>query len=286
MYGSLPFNPAAENLQEPALFDVHRGNGPVLLLFQHSGFYVPRHLYQNDQPLGLPPEWFDPNSPARRHEAADWGTSELANTLAKLMPQASFLRANYSRLIADLNRKRNAAEVIPSASSEHVNWTIPGNIDLSAEAREQRLRKFFDPYHAALTQEIARIKKIHGHVIVIDIHSFTPVWLGAPRPVEIGTLYTTENTLARALNAALERQAPQRFTPNAPYVLAGREDNGGHAFEQEHGLDYAGIEIRNDKLSTPTGVRQVAQIIAIATQDVQRILAPAQSIHLRQVALA
>jgi predicted N-formylglutamate amidohydrolase len=274
MDGSLPFNSAAANLQEPALFDIRRGNGPVLFLFQHSGFYVPLSLYQNDQPLGLPPEWFDPNSPARRHEASDWGTSELANALAFRAPEASFLRANFSRLIVDLNRKRSATEVIPTTSSEHVDWTIPGNMNLSAEAREHRLREFFDPYHAALAQEIARIKQKYGHVIVVDIHSFTPVWLGVPRPVEIGTLYTAENTLARALNAALVRHAPERFTPNAPYVLADREDNGGHAFEREHKLDYIGLEIRQDLLATQEGLFQTARLITNTVLEVQRTLIP------------
>lgn len=274
MDGSLPFNPAA-NVSKPEIFESHQGTSPALFLFQHSGYAVPKNLHDaQGRPLGLPPEWFDTTSPKRRHEAADWGTSELADALATLMPHASILRANISRLVVDLNRKRSAAEVIPSASSEHVDWIIPGNIGISAEEREQRLREFFDPYHQAVAEEIARIKQKYGYVIVIDMHSFTPEWHGQKRSVEIGTLYTSENALARALNNALDTQAPGRFTPNAPYAIAKREDNGGHVFEQEHRLNYVGVEVRQDLLSTPSGLHQNAQIIASAAHEVQRKLTP------------
>jgi predicted N-formylglutamate amidohydrolase len=277
MDGSLPFNPAAANLDEPALFDIRRGNGPVLFLFQHSGYTVPNNLHDaKGLPLGLPKERYDPKSREHRHEAADWGTLSFAEILARLIPDATLVISLVSREVADLDRARNAKNVIPTFSSEHPDHKVPGNTGLSEEEVEERLVKFYDPYHQAVAKEMARIKRKYGYVRVIDIHSFTQNWRGTERDVEIGTLYTTEkeNPLAHAINNALTKQTKYIFKPNAPYQLSKLPENGAHVFENTHGEKRVGIELSQKILSTPEGIEQTAFIISDAIYDAISDLAP------------
>src|SRR3546814_16505544 len=69
-----------------------------------------------------------------------------------------------SRLVIDLNREEEAQGLLPLASDGHV---IPGN---HGADREERLDRFWRPYHDRLSGLIAD----YSPEVLLSLHSFTP----------------------------------------------------------------------------------------------------------------
>ena len=84
--------------------------------------------------------------------------------------------------------------------------------------------------------------------VVITIHSFTPVYFGKPREVEIGILHDTDSRLADAMLTGAEG-ASLTVNRNDPY---GPEDGVTHTLRLHalpDGLLNVMIEIRNDLIT-------------------------------------
>ena len=92
------------------------------------------------------------------------------------------------------------------------------------------------------------------------MHSFTPVYFGKPRAVEIGILHDADARLADAMLAAAG--PAYRTLRNEPY---GPEDGVTHTLK-EHGLSNGVpnvmIEVRNDLIQDEAGQRVVADYLA------------------------
>ena len=73
---------------------------------------------------------------------------ELANALG-----AFVITQTYSRLVIDCNRHPEVPSSIPTISEM---TEIPGNQDLSATAKERRVRDVFTPYHDRIVRELDR----------------------------------------------------------------------------------------------------------------------------------
>ncbi len=109
-------------------------NGGILIVCDHASNHVPEEIDLGiDRRLLL------------QHIAYDIGVTEVANFLVDLSGCTAFLATN-SRLVVDLNRYPHDASAIP-VSSDGVK--IPGNC-LDATEREERLDRYFHPYHARL----------------------------------------------------------------------------------------------------------------------------------------
>jgi predicted N-formylglutamate amidohydrolase len=94
------------------------------------------------------------------------------------------------------------------------------------------------------------------------MHSFTPIWQGEPRHVGIGTLKPEKTVLTNKVEAFLEREFQDMFVPDQPYNLSispHREMDAGHLIAERNNLEYFGLEIRNDLLSTPTQLKIMAE---------------------------
>ncbi len=109
----------------------------------------------------------------------DWHLDALYNFLPTL--GASVLTPSVSRYVIDLNRPpstdaqpmyagSNNTELCPTRFFTGQPLYRPG-CEPTATDIEQRREKFWQPYHAALTQELARIKAIHGYALLWDVHS-------------------------------------------------------------------------------------------------------------------
>lgn len=95
----------------------------------------------------------------------------------------------------------------------------------------------------------------------MTIHTFTPVYFGKPREVEIGILHDTDSRLADAM---LEAAAfgPYRVERNSPY---GPEDGVTHTLRLHAlplGLANVMIEVRNDLVRDEAGVEAVSAYLA------------------------
>ncbi|WP_038861499.1 N-formylglutamate amidohydrolase, partial [Pseudomonas sp. R62] len=168
------------------------------------------------------------------------------------------LSANYSRLLIDLNRPRHAPDSIPLQSEI---YPIPGNRELDEATREYRRQTLFKPFHARLQTLIdERIAK-GLPVRVVGIHSFTPVYYGQPRPLEVGVLFGQAQDYAQRLLDGLQAH-PLKVAGNQPYKIDPLGDMTVPVHGDARGLEAVLIEVRNDLLRSPEAVSRWAGYLA------------------------
>ena len=217
------------------------GAARVLLVCEHASAHIPREL--ND--LGLAPQ------DRRSHAAWDPGARPVAIGLAERF-DARLVAGTVSRLVYDLNRPPEAPDAIPQRS-ERIE--VPGNRVLDADMRAARIAAIHDPFRAALAAAI------RPDTVLVTIHSFTPVYFGQARPVEVGILHDTDARLADAMLDAASG-ADLRVERNQPY---GPQHGVTHTL-REHALPAnllnVMIEIRNDLIADAAGQRVIADTLA------------------------
>jgi predicted N-formylglutamate amidohydrolase len=173
--------------------------------------------------------------------------------------------SNTTRLLVDLNRSLGH----PRLFSE---ITRP----LDSTARLQIIDRHYLPYRGAVEERVRELLDRHGRVLHLSIHSFTPVWKGAPRVAGIGLLYDPcrkpEQRLAKAWQAALSESAPQlRVRRNYPYL--GKAD--GFAAYLRRKLSarvYRGIEVELNQalFASASAPRMLARLLAETLETARR----------------
>lgn len=225
------------------------GKGGVLLLCEHASAHIPARYAG----LGLRAEWRD------SHAVWDPGALALAQVLSAAL-NAPLVAGAVSRLVYDCNRPPVSASAMPDRT-EVVE--VPGNADLSPEARAERIESVYAPFVTAVQAQLGRAPKA-----LVTVHSFTPVWHGTPRETEFGILHDADSRLADAmLTHAPEGRVVHR---NRPY---GPEDGVTHSL-QLHGRDLPNvmIEVRNDLLTTPHDIQTAAvDLLSMLTPALQEV---------------
>ncbi|TFB43896.1 N-formylglutamate amidohydrolase [Pseudomonas sp. F01002] len=233
---------------EPAYTLSREDSGhPLILVCEHASRFIPAGL--ND--LGLSHE------AAREHIAWDIGALALAEGLSQALG-ATLLAANYSRLLVDLNRPRQAPDSIPAQSEI---YQVPGNRDLDEATREYRRQTLFEPFHSRLTDLIDERVAQGRPVRVVGVHSFTPVYHGQPRALEVGVLYREAKEYAQRLIDGLS-QHPLKVAGNEPYKINPLGDMTVPVHGDARGLESVLIEVRNDLLRTPEDVSRFTEYLA------------------------
>ncbi len=216
------------------------GASPYLLLCEHASNRIPWALGD----LGLPA------AERLRHIAWDIGVSALSQYLSRTLDAPLFM-TNYSRLVIDCNRPLDAPSAIPDISEA---TEIPGNIDLSAPEREQRIKTLFTPYANAIARRLDLLQSQGKRPIVIGIHSFTPIYLGRQRPWHAGILYGAAAGFGQTLIRELRGEGDLTIGDNEPYTIHPDEDYTVPVHADARGLDGALIEVRHDLIDTLAGV--------------------------------
>src|SRR5262249_14657046 len=157
------------------------GASPFLFACDHYGRLLPRALGD----LGLPEEELT------RHIAWDIGIAGVAEAVSRAL-DAHLIAQRYSRLVIDCNRPPSVPNSIPAISDR---TTIPGNEDLTPEARALRSRAIFDPYHDRISAVIDVRRRADRPTVLVALHSFTPIYAGVARPWHVGTLYHHDRIL-------------------------------------------------------------------------------------------
>ena len=210
--------------------------GRWVVTCDHASNRVPAWIAGGD--LGLPP------ADMERHIAWDVGAAGLALALAERLDSPCVL-SEFSRLVIDPNRGEDDPTLIMQLYDGSV---IPGNRHLDRTMREERLRRLYRPYHAALAQVAGR----RPDSVICAIHSFTPCLRGRPpRPWHVGILHShRDSRLALPLIARLREEPDLCIGDNQPYAghLPG-DAIDRHALA--HGRPNVLIELRNDLIATP-----------------------------------
>lgn len=226
----------------------------LLLVADHASNHVPP-----DIDLGIDPALLN------EHIAVDIGIEALARDVAERLGCPAIL-AQVSRLVVDLHRRPEEPSAIPAISDGHV---IPANAALDHDGRLERIRRFFDPYHALIEEKVEALRP----KMLLTLHSFTPQLRTKPeelRPWHVGILYNNDDRAARLAIAALRARGVPTGD-NEPYsgkLLNATMDRHAEA----RGLPYIAIEVRQDLILTGEGIAKWAALLAPVIAEVRDAL--------------
>ncbi|ABG31772.1 N-formylglutamate amidohydrolase [Roseobacter denitrificans] len=222
----------SQNIDDDAVVEVLNaaGTSDIVLVCEHASAFIPPALSD----LGLS------DAAKRSHAAWDPGARAVAVLMSRQL-DAPLVASKVSRLVYDCNRPPH----VPSAMIERSEvFDIPGNQNLTQEDRKTRAARYYTPFRDRLTQVLAA----KPDPIIVTIHSFTRIYQGITREVEIGILHDQDTRLADAmLEADTGRFVTRR---NEPY---GPADGVTHTLKEHalpHGRRNVMIEIRNDLIET------------------------------------
>jgi predicted N-formylglutamate amidohydrolase len=216
------------------------GRAPFVLICEHASNFIPAEYAR----LGL-----DENE-LSRHIAWDIGAANVTRALSRRLDASAFL-SGYSRLLIDLNRPLHVADSIPLRSEA---TDIPGNFSLTAAEKERRQQLMFQPFHDQLRAHLDERNADGRRNILIAVHSFTPVYLGQPRPWHAGVLFDKAATLGQALIAQLSRDPLLNVGANVPYGVSADADYALVVHGDQLDNPAVLVEIRNDLIADFEGV--------------------------------
>lgn len=242
---------------EPGPFHVlnPQGRARLLLVCDHASRRIPAAL----DDLGLD------ELALGRHIACDIGAGEVATRLSERLDAQAVL-ASYSRLVVDCNRGLNDPTSILAVSDGEF---IPGNQGLSADQKTERARQFFYPYHGAIRRRLESFERRNIVPAFVAVHSFTPIFKKVRRPWQIGILWDTDPRIPVPLMDILRAQGIT-VGDNEPYSGKAPADHTVDFHAEGGGLPHVSIEIRQDLINHPEGVRKWTAILGDA---LERILA-------------
>jgi predicted N-formylglutamate amidohydrolase len=238
-----PTGPIAPEIVNPG------GAGPLLLVCEHASNVIPAR-YAN---LGISADVAD------SHAAWDPGACSVARAVSRRL-DAPLIAAAVSRLVYDCNRPPEAPGAMPEKSEV---FEIPGNAGLSEDRKRARVAEVYEPFRQGLAGLIAATGAAGGHPkVLVTVHSFTPVYFGKARAVQIGILHDSDSLMADAMLAIAGDFTDLDVQRNQPY---GPEHGVTHTLIEHglrNGIPNVMIEIRNDLLTSEDQQQAMAAMLA------------------------
>lgn len=202
-------------------FTLQRGHAPLLISLPHDGSFIPAGIAARMRP------------PAQRSPDTDWHVGRLYEPLA-LALGASVLKPLASRYVIDLNRPSDGHALYPGQRETGLVATMGfdgeplylDGLEPDQDEVQRRISEYWQPYHDALAQELARLQAEHGRVVLWEGHSIrseVPMLFEGRLPdFNLGTASGAScgQALQERLRAGLESQA--RFT----HAINGRFKGG------------------------------------------------------------
>ena len=225
------------------------GQSSVVVVCEHASSYIPP-IYRD---LGLT------GDALQSHAAWDPGALAVAQSLSSLL-DAPLVASGVSRLVYDCNRPPSAPDAMPHQSE---TIKIPGNAKLTTAERQARTNTYYEPFRANLAQMLS----IKQTPVIVTIHSFTPIYHGQTRAVEIGVLHDSDARLADAMLSSMTDHTNLLVQRNEPY---GPEHGVTHTLI-EHALTPGHLnvmlEIRNDLIRTTDQQDEMSKTLATWLSD-------------------
>lgn len=144
---------------------VRQGRAPLVISIPHAGTIIPDEIAAGlvSHDLAI-------------HDA-DWFIPQLYDFAERL--DATIVRTDISRTAIDVNRDPSGQSLYPGQATTGLCPDItfddeplyrPGLAPDEAEIARRRTT-YFEPYHAALSAQIARLRELHGRIVLYDAHS-------------------------------------------------------------------------------------------------------------------
>ena len=221
-------------------FSLHRGSVPLLVSLPHDGSVIPDAMA------------------ARMTEAArvapdtDWHVARLYAFAREL--GASVLVPKYSRYVVDLNRPPDDISLYPGQNTTGLCPTVQFSGDSVYRDDQQpapgeiaaRVDAYWRPYHAALSEELQRLRAQHGRVVLWDGHSIRgecPFLFDGRLPdLNLGTAAGASCSAALQLKLEVALASQRRYD----FVVNGRFKGGyitRHYGDPDNGIDAVQLEI-------------------------------------------
>ena len=182
------------------MFAFTPGTAPLLVSFPHAGTEIPDEIAARMTPEAL------------QRADVDWHLPQLYAFVHAM--GASTIAARYARHVIDLNRPpedtslypgQDVTGLLPIDTFRREPLYRPGQAPDAAEAQE-RVARYWRPYHDALAAELARLRALHGSVVLWEAHSIASVlprfFDGRLPDLNLGT--AEGRACAPALQAAVE----------------------------------------------------------------------------------
>ena len=227
------------------------GAANLVLICDHASNFIP----EDYAGLGLSDDLL------KTHIAWDIGAEALTRHLSKKLDAPAVL-ARHSRLLIDTNREVGDDTQIV-AKSDGVD--IPGNQGLEMAGRLQRIKNFYLPFHETCDGVVA--SRLEMHPCVIGVHTFTKIYGGRGRDLEIAVMWNSDDRLATLFGKIFETRG-FKVGWNEPYSgesLFYSMDRHGH----DNGLPHLTVEVRQDLVETRTGQKKFAAVIADAYAEIK-----------------
>jgi formiminoglutamase len=146
------------------VFSVQRGDSPIVLGQPHGGTLVPDDIAAHMNDTG------------RALADTDWHINRLYDGL---LPDATVVQSHVHRYVIDANRDPEGVSLYPG---QNTTTLVPltdfdgqpiwrDGQEPSAEEIDQRRQAYHAPYHAALSEELQRVRDCHGVAVLFDCHS-------------------------------------------------------------------------------------------------------------------
>jgi N-formylglutamate deformylase len=221
-----------------AWLEVRAGTAPLIVSLPHTGTDIPADIARR-----LVSPWL-----ARKD--TDWWLEALYRFAIDL--NATVIRTTVSRTVIDVNRDPSGVSLYPGQATTELcpTTTFDGeplyHMGEAPEADEVAWRRatYFDPYRAALTDAIERLRATHPRVVLYDAHSIRSViprlFAGELPHFNIGTAdgASCDPALTAAVEAAVDgapftRVTNGRFKGGHITRTYGRPHDGVHAIQME-----------------------------------------------------
>lgn len=216
----------------------------ILLTCEHAGNKVPEAYH---------PLFRGKEALLQSHRGWDPGAMIIAQHLATVLHVPLF-HNDISRLVVDVNRSAGSPELFSEVTS----------VFTRAE-KDKLLQDIYYPYRRSIE---AHLKNLLSPVLHLSVHTFTPIWEGRMRELEVGILFdpsrTFETAVAGMLRERLTEQLPGwRIKYNEPYK--GIDDGFTTTLRSIYAdRDYAGIELEaNQKLLDNDAIDQLKVVLGI-----------------------
>ncbi|MCG6117774.1 MAG: N-formylglutamate deformylase [Aquimonas sp.] len=234
------------------ILELHRGQLPLLISLPHDGTAIPDDIAEHML------------DSARRVPDTDWHVSTLYDFAREL--GASLLVPRYSRYVIDLNRPPDGAALYPGRSETGLcplqgfsgePLYRSGHHSPDADEVERRRQRYWQPYHAALAGELARIKSAHGRALLWEGHSIrseVPMLFDGRLPdLNLGTADGASCGALRlqALEALLSAQQHYSWVSNGRF-------KGGY-ITRHYGRPHEGVEAIQLELAQSTYMDERSQ---------------------------
>ena len=217
---------------------------PYVIVCEHAGFAIPGALGN----LGLSA------SELQSHVAWDPGAAAVAEMLADNL-SGTLVKQRYSRLVYDCNRPPSSPDAMRDLSEDTI---IAGNQNLSDEEKHWRTQNIYEAFHASVAEQLNR----RTNPVMITVHSFTPVYKGVYRDVDVGILHDEDARLGDSMLAVAQFDEGVLVRRNEPY---GPQDEVTHTLVK-HGQGgkvlNVMIEIKNTLIADEKSQRHYAGQLA------------------------